>query len=342
MRLSIVSCVVLCASLFMSLPARAATTVSGFVGEYTGSIGDLTVSDTKTASKWTANSLVYINSHWLTLARGTAAFDISFSHDDTTRHFLVIRPQTSSSGAAAFMMLPGTGATSEGQANMTSISANVATSGFWAIVPEADGSDWNDDPGYSNGIDDVGFLAKVVDILTGYLNLDAKRVYISGMSNGGFMAERVACELSDRIAATAVVAGTVSSNLAKVCSPASPRPILFIAGTADPIVPYDGSRIGVESAPSAYALWETLHNCTASATTTTDLPDTADDGTTTTLSDNTGCGSGGEVRLYTVNNGGHTWPGGSQYLSESLIGKTSQDFSANSEIWSFFSAHPMP
>lgn len=322
-----------------ALPAHAGT-VKAFVGQYTGAIGDLTVSDPKKAGKYTANTLVSIDGRWLVLPRGTAAFDISFSDGDATRRFLVVRPEPATSNAAAFMMLPGTGGTPEAQANLTSIGNAVVADGFWAVLPEALDNGWNDNPGYSTGVDDVGFNAKVIDILTGYLHLDADRIFVSGLSDGAFMAERLGCELSDRIAAIALVAGTMSNGLSAACGPASPRPIMFIDGTADPIVPYSGGRLGVMSAPDAYARWLSLHNCNAASTMTTALPDVANDGTTISVARNAGCGSGGEVRLYTVNNGGHTWPGGSQYLPESMIGKTSADLNANDEIWSFFSTHP--
>jgi polyhydroxybutyrate depolymerase len=338
MRLSIVGFTLLSALLLSAAPASAAT-VQSFVGAHTGVIGDLTVSDPKKAGRLSAN-MVLSHGRLLTLLRGTAAFDISFVHDGAIRRFLVLRPEPANANAAALMMLHGAGGTPEAQANLTTIGATVRAQGLWAVLPEAAVDGWNDDPGLSNGNDDVGFNAKVIDILTGYLQLDARRIFVSGLSAGGFMAERLACELSDRIAAAAIVAGTISGNLSRVCSPAAPRPILFINGTADPIVPYDGGRLGVMSAPDAYALWQTLHNCTASASTSTALADRADDGTTTTLARNAGCGSGGEVRQYIVTGGGHTWPGGRQYLPASMIGRTSRDFSANDEIWSFFAAHP--
>lgn len=322
-----------------TIPASAAT-VPGFVGAYTGPIGDLTVSDPKKAGKLTANTVVVINNRLLTLPRGSAAFDVTFPDGGATRRFLVIRPEPATGGAAAFVMMQGSGGTPENQANLTSIGNAVVAKGFWAILPESLGSEWNDNPGYSTGVDDVSFNAKVIDVLTGYLGLDADRIFLGGLSDGAFMAQRLGCELSDRVAAVALVGGTMTNGLSRTCSPATPRPILFMDGTADPIVPYNGGRLGVMSAPDAYNFWLTLHNCTASAAVTTALPDTANDGTTITLTRNTGCGSGGEVRLYTVNNGGHTWPGGSQYLPESMIGKVSRDLDANSELWDFFSAHP--
>lgn len=339
MRLLIVSLSLLLAALFDSAPAMAST-VKSFVGQYTGAIGDLSVSDPKKAGKYTANTLVSMDGNWLVLPRGTAAFDVSFNDGNATRRFLVVRPEPATSHAAAFMMLPGTGGTPEAQANLTAVGNAVVAHGFWAVLPEALDGEWNDNPGYSTGVDDVGFNAKVIDILTGYLHLDADRIFASGLSDGAFMAERLGCELSDRIAAVALVAGTMSNGLSYACGPAAPRPIMFIDGTADPIVPYSGGRLGVMSAPDAFAYWLSLHNCSATSTMTTALPDVANDGTTISVARNAGCGSGGEVRLYTVTNGGHTWPGGSQYLPESMIGKTSADLNANDEIWSFFSAHP--
>src|SRR3546814_9375180 len=92
------------------------------------------------------------------------------------------------------------------------------------------------------------------------------------------MAERFACERSDLISAAALVAGTMNTNLSRSCAPAQPRPIMFINGTADPIVPYDGSRFGKLAASATYTFWQTLHNCTSSAATTTHLPDISNDG----------------------------------------------------------------
>src|SRR3546814_18201648 len=91
-----------------ALPAQAGT-VKAFVGQYSGAIGDLSVSDPKKAGKLTANTLVRVGGNWLVLPRGTAAFDISFNDGNATRRFLVVRPEPANSNAAAFMMLPGTG-----------------------------------------------------------------------------------------------------------------------------------------------------------------------------------------------------------------------------------------
>lgn len=82
-------------------------------------------------------------------------------------------------------------------------------------------------------------------------------------------------------------------------------------------------------------------NSCAAAPKVSELPDSADDGTTVTQTSYSGCRDGADVVLYTVKGGGHTWPGGFQYLSENIIGKTCRDFNASQVIWDFFSLHPM-
>src|SRR3546814_8266346 len=130
------------------------------------------------------------------------------------------------------MMQPGTGGTPEAQANLTSIGNAVFAHSFWAVLPQALDNEWNDNPGYSTGVDDVGFNAKIIDILTGYLHLDADRIFASGLSDGAFMAERLGCELSDRIASVALAAGTLSTGVSPAWGPASQRTLMCIADTA--------------------------------------------------------------------------------------------------------------
>jgi polyhydroxybutyrate depolymerase len=315
---------------------RVLANVSGTV---TSPVGDILVGTAQLAGPWLAHTVIRIQGRYLTLARGTAAVDVSFTYDGENRRFLIVRPATAYAGVPVLLMLHGNGGTAENQANISYAADLVAATGSWVVLPDALDGAWNDDPGYSNGIDDVGFLAAVIEVLTDNFEVDPQHIAISGLSDGAFMAERFACERSDLISATALVSGTMSNNLSRVCAPAQPRPIMFVDGTADPIVPYDGSRLGTMSATAAYTFWQTLHNCTPSAATTTQLPDGSNDGTTVDLLRNTGCGSGGEVRLYTVNGGGHAWPGGWQYLPIPIIGRTSTDLDATTELWNFVSAY---
>lgn len=337
-------CLSLLAVLFC-LPAAAATgtvtTVKNFVGARSGAIGTLSVGSPVYGPKTAANGLVKYNNHWVYLARNTAIFDVTFTDGGSTRRFAIVRPEPATKAAPALLMLHGAGGDPEGQVTLSYVAASVAANGYWAVLPQGLSGSWNTDPLISGGANDVGFIAKVIDIATGYFGLNGKRVYASGMSEGGFMTARLACELSDRIAAFATVAATLSSGLSRACTPSSPRTLLMFSGTADTLVPYNGGRTGVLSVADAFNLWLSRNNCTASSTASSNLPDSVSDGTSVTLKRNSGCGSGGQVRLYTINNGGHTWPGGYQYLPEAQIGKTSQDLSATAELWQQLSTYSL-
>lgn len=312
-------------------------TLANVSGAVTSPVGDLMVGTAQVAGPFLAHTVVRVQGRYLTLARGTAAFDITFAHDGQQRRMLVVRPEPAYAGAPVLMMLHGNGGTAENQANISYAPDLVAEKGVWVVLPEALNGTWNDDPGNSTDIDDVGFLSDVASLLSTNFQTDASRLYIGGLSNGAFMTERFACERSDLIAATALIAGTLSNGLSRACTPASPRPIMFMDGTADPVVPYAGGRVGVQSANAAFNFWLALHNCDSSGTQTAALPDTTNDGTTVVLTSNSACGSGAEVRLYTINGGGHAWPGGWQYMPVPIIGRTSSDIDATNEIWAFAS-----
>ncbi|MGH8443746.1 MAG: alpha/beta hydrolase family esterase [Solimonas sp.] len=311
-------------------------------GAVTSPFGDLLVGVAQTINPRLARAVVRIQGRYLTLVPGTAAFDVSFTHDGVARRFVVIRPEPAYSNAPVLLMLHGNGGTPENQGNLSEAADLVAARGVWVVLPEGIDGNWNGDPANSTGVDDVGFITDTIGILTGTFETDPARTWISGLSMGAFMAERYACERSDLVAASALISGTLTGGLSRACTPAAPRPILFMDGTADPIVPYNGGRIGVLSAPDAFNFWLTLHNCDAGATSTVALPDTTNDGTTVSLTSNNGCGSGKQVRLYTIDQGGHAWPGGWQYLPVPVIGRTSTDIDATTEIWNFVSAYSLP
>jgi len=172
------------------------------------------------------------------------------------------------------------------------------------------------------------------------LSADNERIYVTGMSSGGFMAAKLGCELSDRIAAVAIVAATVEQKVFTDCRPNRLVPAMIIQGTADPFVPFAGGVVlpgagGVAvSHEQAIAKWVSINNCNATPT-VTNIPNNANDGTTITRSEYSNVSNTAAVIGFVVNNGGHTWPQGLQYQSVSVIGKTSQNMNANQEIWLF-------
>ncbi|MGH8446414.1 MAG: alpha/beta hydrolase family esterase, partial [Solimonas sp.] len=317
--------------------ASALAEISGTVSS---PVGDLLVSDPLTIRPRAEHANVRIAGNRLRLAQGTAAFDFTFTHDGQTRRVLVVRPEPATTGAPMLLMLHGNDSGNpENQSNLSEVPDLVAAKGVWAVLPQTLDDSWDGDPAAPIGIDDVGFLADVVKVMTTTFKGDASRVYASGFSSGAFMAERFGCERSDLVAAVAVIAGTLTGGLSRSCAPAKPRPIMLVNGTDDPLVPYGGGRIGVQSSDAAYNFWIGRLNCAPSATKTVALPDTTRDRTTVSLTSNTGCGSGGQVRRYAVNGGGHTWPGGLQYLPAWRIGRTSTDINATSELWDFMSPY---
>jgi polyhydroxybutyrate depolymerase len=257
------------------------------------------------------------------------------------------------------LALHGGGGNAEAMVKLTRGGLNTLAdkNGFVVIYPNGIEKNWNDgrsgeETGYrahQENIDDVGFISKLIDYEIANLNLDAGRIYITGMSNGGMMTFRLGCELSSKITAIAPVAGYIPLNYSSGCLPGNPLPVMLIAGTDDPLMPYDGGDITgplgivklgkVKSAEESVGLWVHFNNCVSSPV-TSQVPDSdPKDGTLVYKLEYSGCENSTEVILYTIENGGHSWPGGYQYLSEGIIGKTCRDINANEIIWEFFLHH---
>ena len=211
---------------------------------------------------------------------------------------------------------------------------------FVVVYPDALERRWNEQDGTA---DDVGFLLAIADKLAAESLIDKKRIFIAGISNGGMMAQRLACEHADRIAGLVTVAGTLPEKLARVCKPSRPVPALIIHGTADPIVPWNGGPVAgfaefgvVLSGLDTAAVWTANNRCRGAAVTTTLADRDPQDGTRIRMERYADCAVGGSVSLIVVEGGGHTWPGGFQYLPERFIGRTTREIDANQVIWDFF------
>ena len=211
---------------------------------------------------------------------------------------------------------------------------------FVLVYPDALERRWNDQGGM---VDDVGFLLTIVDKLVADGLVDKTRVYVTGISNGGMMAQRLACEQADRIAGIATVAGGLPEPLQATCKPTRPLPVLVIHGTEDPIVPWAGGAVAgfedfgkVLSARETAKFWAANNRCGDGGVIATEPDRDPKDGTRVKMEVFASCPAGAAVKLAAIEGGGHTWPGGYQYLPERFIGKTSQDVDANTLIWNFF------
>ena len=285
---------------------------------------------------------------------GHEAACYSLQHDGLKRTLRIYAPQGHSGPLPLVLLLHGGGGTGGGMEWLTRRGFNRIADRDGAIVVYPDGIDkgWNDGRSANRSaadaaVDDVGFLRGLPQAIAALHPIDPARVYVSGISNGGMMSYRLACEASAEFAAAAPVAANMSVDLAPRCQPARAVPLLIMDGTDDPIMPWKGGAIRVLwmargtvlSAEESAARWLALDRCGAFAT----LPAiTADPSDGTSVVPHTArCGTDGEVRLYEIRGGGHAWPRGEPYLGRMLIGRVSQALDANETIWAFFAAHPL-
>jgi len=185
------------------------------------------------------------------------------------------------------------------------------------------------------GVDDVGFISALIDTIDQDYNIDLNRVYSCGMSNGGFMSYRLACELSNRITAVASVTGTMATNAPASCNPEKPTPVMQIHGTADPTVPYNGN-VNMLPIETVVDWWVNFNQCSITPS-ISNVPNTnINDMCTAERFLYSGGINGSTVELFKVTSGAHTWPG-----APIVIGVTNMDFNASVEIWRFFSQYSM-
>jgi len=246
------------------------------------------------------------------------------------------------------LVLHGGGSSGRRIARFTEFNKVADREGFIAVYPEGYKHSWADGRGVTDAeqsnIDDVVFISALLDELESTYLVDSDRVYAVGISNGGFFTQALVCNLSDRIQAGAVVAATLSVNLHAVCDPGSPTSMLFINGTADPLVPYEGGSVinnrgDILSAEETVNWWSEVNGCPADPTVESSQ-DEVDDGTAIHTEIYGGCADGTEVWFITVEGGGHTWPGHPEIPANDFVGTVSQEFDANEVIWAFFSAFP--
>jgi polyhydroxybutyrate depolymerase len=278
----------------------------------------------------------------------------TLTHDDRERSYAIYVPDSVGADMAVPLVVCLHGARGDAATMiyLTGFNAIADREGFIVVYPEGIGNQWNDGRGVSFGrddltdVDDVGFIGALLDEVTAEHAIDPGRVYVSGASNGGMMCHRLACELSNRFAAAAPVMANMPEPLAEACEPVAPISLLAINGTGDSFVPYDGGAVAgrpnygyVLSVDATAAEW-VERNGIGLEPDVVALPDTdPNDGTTATRAAYRG-EDGTDVIVYTVNGGGHTWPGGPNFQRQWLLGTVSRDFSASETIWDFFEAHP--
>jgi polyhydroxybutyrate depolymerase len=183
--------------------------------------------------------------------------------------------------------------------------------------------------------DDVGFTAALLDTLAAHYNIDADRVYSTGMSNGGYMSFLLACQLSDKIAAIASVTGSMTPETFNACNPQHPTPIMQIHGTTDGTVPYNGA-VWTKAIDDVMDYWIQFNSCDNTADTSA-FPDiNVLDGSTAEHHVFDNGNHEATAEHIKITGGGHTWP-----RTGPAGAGTNRDFDATMEIWKFFSRYDL-
>lgn len=263
------------------------------------------------------------------------------------RSYYVYVPQSlrGRSGLSAVMVMHGGMGSGEGIAGTTGMTGAADQAGFVAIFPNAAGTQWNDGRATTRtGVDDVGFVRAVIADTSARYGVDSSRVFATGLSNGGLMTQRLACDAAGSFRAFGVVVANMPADLVGSCSPSRAVPMMFFNGTSDRLMPFEGGSIA--SAPGrgaggevlSYAqtkdFWARVDGCSGT-TGEVAVPDRANDGTQVSVEQFRSCRAGAELTFYTVEGGGHTWPGSAGGRSR-LSGAATQDISATTEFVNFF------
>jgi polyhydroxybutyrate depolymerase len=184
---------------------------------------------------------------------------------------------------------------------------------------------------------DVKFISDLIDKLETEYNIDPARIFANGLSNGGGMSTVLGCQLSNRIAAVGSVAGAYVYSL-EACNPSRPVPLIAFHGTADPVVPFQGGPSRSFDVPFPVVVdwvggWAVKNKCVGNIV---NLPAV---GAVSGIR-YTGCDQNAEVVFYTIQGGGHSWPGGDP-LPKWIVGETNRDVDATRLLWEFFQQHPL-
>lgn len=271
----------------------------------------------------------------------------TLEHGGRTRSYLLHAPEKLDprTPSALLVMLHGGGGSGTHAMKSTGFNALADEKGFLAAYPNGTGfSDnalltWNAGScckyAMDNNIDDVGFMRALVADVSARYAVDPARVYVAGFSNGAMMAYRLACEAPDLFAAAASVSGILSVD---TCEPSRPIPLIIFHGTKDENVPYFGGvgkkAIVKDQRPpisDSVNLFADMFHCAP--------VEQMDINENVRLDAHKGCDAGSEVLLYTINGGGHAWPGGTRVFS--LEDSPSDAMDATRLMWDFFEKHPM-
>ena len=264
----------------------------------------------------------------------------NWDFDGTNREYIQYVPSVYDGTEAVplVIVLHGLG---DNMANMAQVGFRQVsdTANFIVVTPQAivdqllSGSTaWNSGAGIAGfslnpTIDDVGFLNALIDTISDQYNIDQSRIFATGFSMGGFMSNRLACELNNRIASIASVAGTVGGTL--TCNPGQDIPVCHFHGTADTQVGYGTADGGAQdnsfgnNVVDWISFWSSNNGC-ENITLEGQFPNSANDGFIVDYVEYAGCDNNSRTVHYKVHGAEHVWLG------------PNNDVFYTTEIWKFF------
>ena len=275
----------------------------------------------------------------------------TMSLDGRTRSYRLYVPARVASPAPVVFVLHGGGGSGSNIELITKHGFNRIADRDGAIVvyPDGVGRNWNDgrsnvnSTAFKENVDDVAFLKALLKEIASSHPVDRERVFATGMSNGGFMSYRLACDAAGTFRAVVAVVAGLSVDVGPRCRPERPVSVAIMNGPEDPRVPWAGgavSAMGIKrgetwSAQRTYDRWVEIDACKTRID-ESERNIAPDDATTVVLHRAVDCAEGSQVRLYEIRGGGHNWPGGATYLGVGLVGRVSAEIDGSEEIWSFF------
>jgi polyhydroxybutyrate depolymerase len=275
-----------------------------------------------------------------------------------TRTFTVQLPGTRP--APLVIVLHGNTQTGADMASRTSWPEIARREHFGIVLPDGLNRAWADFRPNVNragrappeGTDDIAFIVALIEKFIADGTADPRRIYVTGLSNGGAMTMTMICVRADLFAAAASVIMNLTDESANACHPSRPVPMLMMNGTADPLIPYQGGRgtsrfavAGFWSTEKTLDFWRRANACATQDVDVTDLDDRdkADQSTVTRIASR--CPPGRDVVLYRVNDGGHRMPGSFPdarltRLVNGFFGPQNHDIDGAATIWEFFRKFP--
>ena len=295
---------------------------------------------------------------------GAGNQEISLEHNGVTRHATLHVPPRPLEAAPIVINYHALASNPATQAALTGMNTLADQEGFVVVYPRgqygakvwtplpAPGPTYSLNAGgccpeaNSKKADDVGFTKRLIEYIVANVSakVDLKRVYATGMSNGGFMTNRLGCEASEMVAAIAPVSGPMmnwaspawdSDEFACALKPNRSMPTLHIHGLADLVVPFKGSKLlGFPAIPDSVSGWRERNKCMQAEPT-----QSFNNGS---VSCDTWCSGVQNVTLCSVRGGGHSWPGATAALCPSSGPfACSRDMDATREIWAFFKRYSL-